>query len=52
MAEMFGNKRPRIPVSKDDIKKATLAANKRLKVQNDNLSKANKEAEAKVKESA
>ena len=49
---MFGNKKRKIPISKSDIKQAVLAANKRLKNENDNLSKANKEAEAKAKEAA
>ena len=52
MAEMFGNRKPRIPVSKDDIKKATLAANKRLKNANNKLEQENKEAKAQAKEAA
>ena len=37
MAEMFGNKKRRIPVSKDDIKKAIKAANDRFKRTNKRL---------------
>ena len=37
MAEMFGNKKRRIPVGKDDIKKAIKSANNRLKKANKRL---------------
>ena len=50
MSEMFGNKKPRIPVSKDDIKKAVLNANRKLKRQNEKLELNVKEAEKKLKE--
>ena len=52
MSEMFGNKKPRVPVSKKDIKQATLATNKRLKNANNKLEQENKEAEAQAKEAA
>ena len=39
MAEMFGNKKRRIPISKDDIKKAVKSANDKLKRVNKRLDK-------------
>ena len=50
MAEMFGNRKPKIPVSKNDIKKATLAANRKLERKNKELEVNAKDAQKKVKE--
>ena len=46
---MFGNKRRRIPVSKDDIKQAIKRANDRLKGQNDKIQSNIVDAESKFK---
>ena len=35
---MFGNKKPKIPISKNDIKKAIKNANEKLQAQNKSLS--------------
>jgi len=46
---MFGNKKRRIPVSKDDIKKAIKAANNRLQKQNDKIQSNVADAESQFK---
>ena len=48
---MFGNKKRRIPVSKDDIKKAIKAANDKLKSQNKKLESDIKDAKVSLKDS-
>ena len=49
MAEMFGNKRRRVPVSKDDIKKAIKKANDRLQAQNKKIEADIKDAKKNLK---
>ena len=46
---MFGNTRRRIPISKDDIKKAVRKANDRLKAQNSKIESNIKDASSKLK---
>ena len=47
MAEMFGNNQRRIPVSKDNIRKALKAANDKLQRKNDKIGSSIKDAESK-----
>ena len=49
MAEMFGNKRRRIPISKDDIKKAIKRANDKLKAENNKLEEIISNSKAELK---
>ena len=52
MAEMFGNRKarkPRIPVSKDDIKKAIKKANDKLKAENNRIQDSISEAKVNLK---